>query len=217
MKNVLNKRVYLVNFWLLFTVGTVTAQTNPKTHDEGVKINGIKWATRNVDAPGTFAAKPEDPGMFYQWNRRVGWSATDPMVNSNGGTTWNSSNPAGSTWEKYNDPSPAGWRIPTKDEIDKLLDDTKVDSEWTEYGGVAGIKFTDKTSKKSIFLPAAGLRRLSNDPRHYDESADGLYWSSTAYESDETGAYFLLFYSDGTGGSSANVRRDGFSVRSVAE
>ena len=44
-----------------------------------VIINGVKWATCNVDAPGTFAAAPESAGMFYQWNRKIGWSATDPM------------------------------------------------------------------------------------------------------------------------------------------
>ena len=57
--------------------------------DEGVVINGVKWATRNVDKPGTFAANPENAGMLFQWNRRVGWSANDPMVNSNGDVTWN--------------------------------------------------------------------------------------------------------------------------------
>ena len=30
----------------------------------GVEINGLMWATRNVDKPGTFAENPEDFGMF---------------------------------------------------------------------------------------------------------------------------------------------------------
>ncbi|MCL2510946.1 MAG: hypothetical protein FWF09_02730 [Bacteroidales bacterium] len=42
----------------------------------------MKWAIWNVDKPGTFAAKPEDAGTFYQWNRKIGWSSTNPMVNS---------------------------------------------------------------------------------------------------------------------------------------
>ena len=48
--------------------------TNP-TLNKRVVINGVRWATCNVDAPGNFAANPEDAGMFYQWNRKVGWSA----------------------------------------------------------------------------------------------------------------------------------------------
>ncbi|MDR1197516.1 MAG: hypothetical protein LBK94_00690, partial [Prevotellaceae bacterium] len=47
-----------------------------KQNDKSVTINGVKWAACNVDAPGTFAANPEDAGMFYQWNRKVPWSST---------------------------------------------------------------------------------------------------------------------------------------------
>ena len=61
--------------------------TTPTT-DPGVHINGVVWATRNVDTPGTFATRPESAGMLYRWNRRIGWSATDPIVDSNGNTTW---------------------------------------------------------------------------------------------------------------------------------
>ena len=49
---------------------------NSSTSDRGVVINGVKWATRNLDQPGTFAAKPEDSGMFYQWNRKKAWTVT---------------------------------------------------------------------------------------------------------------------------------------------
>ncbi|MDR1809513.1 MAG: hypothetical protein LBR34_03800, partial [Prevotella sp.] len=71
--------------------GTTTSTTT----DPGVVINGVRWATRNVDAPGTFAATPESAGMFYQWNRSLGWSSSNPLVNSNGGTTWDNSAPSG--------------------------------------------------------------------------------------------------------------------------
>ena len=32
---------------------------NSNVTDKGVVINGVKWATRNVATPGTFAANPE--------------------------------------------------------------------------------------------------------------------------------------------------------------
>ena len=32
-----------------------------------VVINGVKWATRNVGARGTFATNPEDYGNLYTW------------------------------------------------------------------------------------------------------------------------------------------------------
>ena len=37
--------------------------------DNGATINGVHWATRNVDNPGTFAAKPHAYGKFYSWEQ----------------------------------------------------------------------------------------------------------------------------------------------------
>jgi len=189
---------------------------NKSTYDKGVIINGVKWATRNVDAPGTFAAKPEDAGMFYQWKDSIGWSATD-LINSNGDTIWNDCYFGGISWEKANDPSPAGWRVPTVDEIKALFDTDKVCHEWTTINGVSGRKFTDKTTGNSLFLPAAGLRYYS-DGALFDAGEDGCYWSSTAYKHYETHAYYLYFYSDNAEWDWDYFNRSyGFSVRAVAE
>jgi hypothetical protein len=89
-------------------IGEATPTTDP-----GVVVGGIRWATRNVDAPGTFTAQPADAGMFYQWNRKVGWSSTDPMVSTNGDTIWDTSYSSDTAWAAANNPCPAGWRLPT--------------------------------------------------------------------------------------------------------
>ena len=34
---------------------------------EGVEINGVRWATRNVDTPGTFVRNPSDAGGLFTW------------------------------------------------------------------------------------------------------------------------------------------------------
>ena len=202
-------------FILLAAISFSAATFAQEANTMYVEINGVKWATRNVAAPGTFVEKPEDAGMMFQWNRRIGWSATKPMINSDGGTEWNATEPEGGTWEKSNDPSPAGWRVPTSEEIQKLLDKDKVSSEWTTVNGVKGRRFTDKASGNSLFLPAAGGRNHS-DGTLYDAGSGGYCWSSTAHESLNTNAYILVFYSDGAGSGGA-IRRVGFSVRSVAE
>jgi uncharacterized protein (TIGR02145 family) len=188
---------------------------DPSTFDEGVVVNGVKWATRNVAAPGIFVARPEDRGMFYQWNRKIGWSFTNPVVNTNGGTTWNSNTPTGTTWEKSNDPSPIGWRVPTLNEIKTLLDSDKVSSEWITQNGANGRKFTDKVTGNSIFLPVAGLRLHSNGTL-WGAGSDGYYWSSTAVQFDET-AYNIYFFSDNISWSVEHYRGCGFNVRAVAE
>ena len=61
------KKVF-INFCLFLAFGTATVAAQTTCPEGGVLINGVCWATRNVDAPGTFAENPEDPGMMYQWN-----------------------------------------------------------------------------------------------------------------------------------------------------
>jgi len=175
---------------------------------ECVWINGVCWATRNVDEPGTFVKNPEDTGMFYQWNRKTAWAATGAV------TGWDSTTPTGTTWEKANDPSPEGYRVPTLGEIQKLLDATKVASAWVTQNGVPGRKFTDIATGNSIFLPAVRYR-LSYDGSLASGSVVGFYWSST--QNGSASAYDLYFHSNGNIGWTGNVRENGFSMRPVAE
>jgi len=128
------------------------------TTDPGVKINGVIWATRNVDKPGTFTANPEDPGMFYQWNSKVGWKYNDPLTPSDGISTWNPNwdGNGATTWEKANDPCPPGWRLPTEGELLSLT------SHWSSatVNGMNG--FWCGTTGAVVFLPCAGFRYKSD-------------------------------------------------------
>ena len=213
------------SFLLLFGLGIATVVFNScgrsssqsPTSDKGVVINGVKWATCNVDKPGTFAAKPEDEGMLYQWNRKVGWSANRPMINSNGNTEWDESMPIGNTWEKANDPSPVGWRIPTQKELETLLNTDKVSHVMINDNNnrMRGIRFTDKTTGNSIFLPFVCIRNhfgdLNDDARWL-----GIYWSSNPI--DRLNAYYLYFnMSTELVKCSAGSRHYGYSIRCVAE
>jgi len=179
-----------------------TVTVTPK--EEGIVINGVKWATRNVGTPGTFVATPQDAGMFYQWNRKTGWSATNPMTNSGGGTAWDSSNAEGNSWEKANDPCPSGWRVPTDTELQGLID---AGSQWTAISGVEGCTFgTD------LFLPASGYRNF-DDGALSNVGTYGYYWSSAP---SGVNASCLFFLSDNLYMRAA-YRATGFSVRCVAE
>jgi len=96
---------------------------------QGVVINGVRWATRNVGAPGTFVSSPCDYGEFYQFNK----GTTDFLLNDDYSVYANSD-----SWLPANDPSPAGWRVPTLDEIQKLLDTNYVTYEWINNNGLIG-------------------------------------------------------------------------------
>lgn len=151
----------LIFCMLLFVVGCNnknkgSEQITSKTAEEGVLINGVVWATCNVDAPNTFAESPESAGMFYQWNSKVGWSSSDPIRSSKGDSSWFIAGRMITEWTDENDPSPEGWRLPTIEEIKRLLDTQKVIKEWVTQNGTNGLKFTDKVNGNTIFLPAAG-------------------------------------------------------------
>ena len=178
---------------------------------EGVLINGVRWATRNVDAPGTFARNREDAGMYYRWNRRKGH--IDGKYND-----WDNMNPGGTTWEKINDPSPKGWRIPTADELRALCDTTKVKIQTGTLNGVNVRIFTDIASGKYIVLPAAGSLPINSG-----KGIEGRYWSNTRYNSETSFAISLQlnnkskYYSNDKTEVCRAYRSKGYSIRCVLE
>ena len=189
---------------------TVNRATNQATQparnnnpEEGVVINGVRWATRNVAAPGTFAARPEDAGQFFQWNRRQGWSAIGTNVSG-----WNATLPTGTFWTSANNPCPQGWRVPTEDELRRLGGST-----WTSRNGVNGRLFG--SAPNQIFLPASGFRGGSDGSLH-GVGEYGIYWSGEQANSDY--AWSLLFGSrDGDPGVGRLWRQNGLSLRCVAD
>jgi len=148
---------------------------------DGVLINGVIWSTRNVDAFGSFAANHTDAGMFYQWNKPKAWPVTGDVS-----TEWDK-NPPEATWNPANDPCPNGWRVPTRTELQSLID---AGSTWTTIGDVNGRFFGSGTN--TIFLPAVGYRLWHNGVLS-DAGVYGYYWSSTEGSTDEN-AYCLEFY-----------------------
>jgi len=134
---------YVSLYWLsnsnAFSGTSDSGQNNKQslTYDKGVIINGVKWATRNVDTHGIFAATPQDKGMLYNWTTA-------------------------------NNVCPSGWRLPTREELNRLAN---AENEWTTTP-VNGRIFN--SGNHTLFLPAAGCR-INGILR---ESSYGFYWSS---------------------------------------
>ena len=206
------RKVFATTIFLAgFSVGNTMSQT--AITDEGVVIDGIKWATRNVDAPGTFSSAPEKGGMFYQWNRQEGWSITDPRVNSNGETYWYSNRTDSEDEWTDKDPCPAGWRVPTEAELRSLND---AGSTWTTRSGVSGRLFG--TSPNQIFLPAVGYRSSNGA---LNASVNGSYWSSTRYHlyssTNSSWMYWELFFYSSHSGMTTGHPASGSCVRCVTD
>ena len=111
--------------------------------DEGVVINGVRWATRNADGFRTFVSSPEELGGFYaQLINRARDRYTLRRSTLRRG---------GSFRGKNFDPCPPGWRMPTEREFRSLI---AAGSIWTTVNGVNGRLFG--TAPHQLFLPAAG-------------------------------------------------------------
>lgn len=188
-----------------------------------VTINGVLWATKNVGLPGSFSANAEDPGLLYQWNRRTGWSAANPLqaYDEKGEIpdTWSSSSYTAVEWTPGNNPCPEGWRVASKEDFDKLGDDTKVTRRWVAASGTtaAGMQFTDNATGASMFLPAAGYRGVTGS---LAGEGSGRYWSSTPKNpldpSYSTTAYVAIVGSSGFYSDIDYAYANGYSVRCVS-
>ncbi len=146
--------------------------------DNEVLIDGLIWATANVGEPGTFVDSPDEIGMYYQFNRKVGYPSSGPKPDN-----WPASYVSDGhiDWQPENDPCPEGYRMCTGAEFNALAginDDGKLSgtrSYWVNPsdkngfarpGFIFGIspevaKGATKETLKSlggIFVPKSGWR-----------------------------------------------------------
>jgi hypothetical protein len=133
-----------------------------------ILINGMVWSTKNIGAPGTFVASPDEIGMYYQFNRKTGYPSTPNAAPSNWPATYTND---GTNWLPENDPSPEGWRVPTTEEMAALWNMgatwvTKAQTGFSTDGIIIGIpaaeaKLANKDNLKQLgglFLPKSGWR-----------------------------------------------------------
>jgi len=196
---------------------------------DGVVINGIRWATRNVGAHGEFVEKPEHFGGYYQWGRR-GDGHEQPTSGTTATLSDTDTPPHGDfilvgLWPPYdwrspqnhvlwgpvktaNDPCPSGWRVPTNGELNSLENSG---SYWSKLNGIDGRFFG--SDENTIFLPAAGLRK-SGDGLFELIGVVGIYWSNTPNGTD---ARYLDFNSGGYYYTLHGYRAIGYCVRCVSD
>ena len=181
-------------------------------YDEGVVINGVRWATRNVDAPGTFADSPASVGMFYSIDR--GWWQAWEIASGNPfplqPTNIHIDSPIG--------PCPPGWRMPTDEEFRSLI---SAGSEVVRMGSIYGRLFG--IAPNQIFLPATGhlsspsvINPMNPTPFIHTilfEGRRGSYWSRYSLDNRVLGRGSLYF---STVVDFIRLQRGGSSIRCVA-
>ena len=165
----------------------------------------VKWATCNVGAD-----RPEDTGNYYSWGeiepkRSYTWENYSHSNGSNKKLTKYCSD-SGYGYNGFTDNKTSldpeddvahinlgdGWRIPTREEFEELMQNCTW--TWTTQNDVNGYLVTsNKTgyTDRSIFLPASGLRSLSNQ---FFAGQYGFYWSTTASNNFADSAVSLYFF-----------------------
>ena len=177
------KKHFIIIGTALMTVAIISA-CGTKENNNGVLINGVCWATCDVDMPETFTENPEGKGMCYQWGMR------EP-INPDSDNIWKDKYES-TKWRKPDDPCPEGWRIPTMFEWATLLDLEKVTQKWTGKNISIGMEFTDVKNGNNIYFPAYGYYFVSQDETLLSpKEMEGAYWSSIGV--DEETAYFMAF------------------------
>ena len=187
--------------------------------------SGLKWAKCNVGAE-----KETDYGDYFMWGSTTPNTADEctwanaPFNNHSSDyneTYFNSVKgtvcPNGVLAKEYDAASHimgGDWRMPTKAELQELIDYTT--NEWfTNYNGtgVNGKKFTGSNGN-SIFIPAADFR--SGSSFYGREDYNGDIWSSSLFTSRPKNAWYLNFFSDDFYVDYAD-RNYGLMVRGVYE
>lgn len=179
------------------------AESKPKVADDTNKMkddkvdlglsSGILWATINIGA-----SSPADAGDYFAWGEKetkdnFGWE-TYGLCNGSYSTIFKyTQNDGKKILEPQEDVATSrlgkGWRIPTKEEMEELVNECKW--TWERMNGQLGWRVTGKNGN-SIFLPAAGA---GSSYRIAGVGELGRYWTSTRDESNYSA--FNLRFKDG--------------------
>ena len=186
--------------------------------------SGTRWANMNLGAWGVpsygqfFAwVETQDYGVMsgytFSWNNYL-WS-------KNGSSTeffrYNSEDNIKTLMLEYDDAAwkkwGALWRMPTKDEMDELIDQTtqQVVANYESSSSIAGVKFISKEdASKHIFLPFGGYMDATVNGRDHS----GYYWTSTLGD-NVANAQYLYMHEGGSTYTTSVARYLGISIRPV--
>lgn len=198
-----------------YQLATSLKNSGPIAVDLGLSV---KWASCNVGAES-----PEEYGDYFAWGETEEKSDYDwetykwwSDANGDGQSEENEmidigNNISGTKYDVAHVKWGGGWRMPTKNEIQELVD--KCSWKMTIYSEVNGYLVTGPNGN-SIFLPAAG------DNKSYNGHS-GYYWASTVGDNEALHggsccAYCFSFWSSGYEDGYCS-RSDAHSVRPVSD
>ena len=185
--------------------GYVTLYSTNMDHQDSDYTYGFALSPRYTTNTSNFADGPTGPEAD---------EANDGEIDG-----WDSSNAPDGAWsdayKTANDPCPSGYRVPTKEQWDGMLENNtqyRVGTWSDDYPNYSSAIFFGD----DLMLPTAGLRSY-NSGSLISRGDYGYYWASTEHSSNSDSAWGLLFYSDFASAGNTGRRNCGFSVRCIAE
>lgn len=175
----------------------------------------VKWATCNLGAHN-----PWDIGNYYAWGETTPYTEwTYANYNYNFAICspdWVVDAQFDAVTVNWGN----SWRMPTKEEIDELINTNNCEWIWEDNfssKGVSGYLIKSKKNGNSIFLPAG--KYVDHDSRINPSDVSGHYWSSTGDPSMEKHPYdhspFSIFFNNGVHYEGINKCYDGLNIRGV--
>lgn len=111
------------------------------------------------------------------------------------------------------DPCPAGWRVPTSDEWEKIGASSDGNPSGATINDANSVIVPGKENGKNLVLPAAGSR--STNGQSYQQGSEGFYWQSLA--TSEEVSYMFFRGADIPLGWHSNSITCAHSVRCIQE
>ena len=115
--------------------------------------SGTKWASCNIGAN-----KPEEYGDYFSWGEtttKKEYTKNNYLYYKNGKYLNIGADISGTQYDVARAKWGGKWRIPTKDEVEELVDNCKY--EWTTLNGVKGGKFTGPNGEGTEKVPLASF------------------------------------------------------------
>ncbi len=114
------------------------------------------------------------------------------------------------TFDEAQTACPAGWRLPTKNEMVSLVSNENSLTSWVTLNGVEGLQIISIQGSHVVFLPPGGYRSAGSI---FGLRTTGNYWSSTS--SNDNLAHYLTFTRHDIQSSGLNSRESVYTIRCV--